>query len=208
MSDASREYIIIGAGGHAAVIADILLCSGRPVKGYLDDNVKAGTEVLGVKVIGKTDDYAKYDGCLFIIGIGDNHIRKKIAQAYPLDYGTAVHPSAVVGREVEIGRGSVIMAGCVINARTVIGEHCIINTRVSVDHDCRIGDFTHISPGAVLGGAVVVGERSHVGLGASVRNNISICDDVIIGAGAAVVRDIPPNCTAVGVPAVPLKRKV
>lgn len=207
MSNAGREYIIIGAGGHAAVIADILLSSGCFVKGYLDDNLITGTEVLGIKVIGKPDDYADHKGCLFIIGIGDNYTRRKIAQAYPLEYGRAIHPSAEIGREVEIGRGSVVMAGCVINTRTVIGEHCIINTRVCSDHDNRIGDFAHISPGAVLGGTVIVGERSHIGLGASVRNNISIGDDVIIGAGAVVINDIPPNCTAVGVPAVPVNRK-
>ena len=196
-----RQYIIMGAGGHAAVIADILYCCGLPLKGYLDDAVPAGTEVLGAKVLGKLSDCSGHKDCLFIIGIGDNGTRRKVAEAYSLDYGKAIHPSAVIGREVEIGCGTAVMAGCVINPRTAIGKHCIINTKAGIDHDNKIGDYVHISPGASLGGTVIVGASVHVGIGASVRNNVRICEGAVIGAGAAVVRDIMHEGVYIGVPA-------
>ena len=199
--DLERQYIIIGAGGHAAVVADILFSWGFSVKGFLDDNVAVGTEVLDAKVLGGLDSHARHPDCLFIIGIGDNMARKRIALAYPLDYGIAIHPSAIIGQYVDIGRGTVLMAGSVVNPRSAIGEHCIINTRASVDHDSKVGDFAHISPGAALGGFVTIGSGSHVGIGACVRNTISICDNVVIGAGAAVVKDIATPGVYVGVPA-------
>jgi len=199
--DKSREYIIIGAGGHASVIADILLSSGCVVKGFLDDNVAVGTFVLGGSVLGTVDSCSSYPECLFVIGVGDNCTRQSIARAYPLDYGVAIHPSAVLGRDVKIGCGSAIMAGCVINPRTTLGEHCIVNTSASVDHDCRIGDYVHISPGAALGGVVTVGSRTHVAIGACIRNVINVCDDVVVGAGAVVVKDITEPGTYAGVPA-------
>ena len=202
--DKKRPYIIIGAGGHGAVIADILYSCGCSLKGFLDDGVAAGTEVLDAKVLGKMGSYRDHPECLFIIGVGDNSIRRRVAQEYRLEYGVAVHPSAVIGRQVEIGLGSVVMAGCVINPGTVVGEHCIINTGASLDHDNRISDFTHVSPGAVLGGTVFIGARTHVGIGACIKNNIIVCDNVVIGAGAVVIRDIVEPGTYFGVPA---KRK-
>ena len=199
--DDGRQYIILGAGGHAAVIADILHECGCTLKGYLDDAVAAGTEVLGAKVLGKLCDSSEHKECLFIIGIGDNATRRMIAEIYRLDYGVAVHPSAVIGRQIEIGCGTVVMAGCVINPRTVIGRHCIVNTRASIDHDNKLGDYVHISPGATLGGTVNIGAGTHVGIGAHIKNNINITGDAVIGAGAAVVNDIAGTGTYVGIPA-------
>ena len=197
----AKPFIVIGAGGHGAVITDILYRCGHSVKGFLDDAVEAGTEVLGVKVLGKLDECKFYNECMFIIGVGDNGIRKRIAQTYSLEYGTAVHPSAVIGGQASIGTGSVVMAGSVINVRTVIGNHCIVNTSASVDHDGSVGDFVHIAPSAALGGGVLVGEGTFIGIGACVKNNVSVCGDVVVGAGAVVVRDIVKPGVYVGVPA-------
>ena len=196
-----RQYIILGAGGHAVVVADILFKAGLPLKGFLDDAMPVGTDILGSKVIGRIEDSKDYSECLFIVGIGDNQVRKKIVQAYDLGYGTAVHPSAIIGSQVSLGSGTVVMAGAVINSRTVVGCHCIINTNASVDHDNHINDFVHISPGVALGGNISIGECTHVGIGACVRNNISICNRVVVGAGAAVVKDIFSPGVYVGVPA-------
>ena len=200
-SNTEKQYIIIGAGGHAAVIADILYQSDYSLVGFLDDNAEIGKEVLGASVIGKLEDCRDYPDCLFIIGVGDNSVRKEIAQSYPVTFGTAIHPSAVIGQQVELGAGSVIMAGCIINPRTVIGEHCIINTNSSIDHDNKLGDFVHISPGVKTGGVVTIGNGTHVGIGACVRNVVNICEGVLIGAGAVVVRDILEPGTYIGVPA-------
>jgi sugar O-acyltransferase (sialic acid O-acetyltransferase NeuD family) len=204
-SKIDKEYIIIGAGGHAAVIADILIKSGFKLKGFLDDSVPQGTEIMGAKVIGEVERCSEFKECFFIIGIGDNNTRKRIAETYPLNYGTAVHPSAVIGGQVDIGAGSVLMAGSIVNPRTAIGRHCIINTNASVDHDNVLGDYSHISPGAALGGAVTVGDLTHIGLGASVRNNISVCGGVTVGAGAAVVKNIDAPGIYAGVPARKIK---
>ena len=204
-NDSVKQYVIIGAGGHAAVIADILYKCGHTVKGFLSDDTAAGTKVLDNIVLGNLDSWQEHRDCLFIIGVGDNSTRERIAQTYPMEYGIAIHPSVVMGSQVEVGRGSVIMAGCIINPRTIIGEHCIINTSASLDHDNKIGDFAHISPGVTLAGAVSIGRRTHIGTGSCVKNNISVCDDVIIGAGASVVRDIIEPGTYVGVPARKIK---
>ena len=203
--EANAPYIIIGAGGHASVVADILYKCGCYVKGFLDDNVPVGADVLGAKVLGKADDFKKHPECFFLIGVGDNHTRMKIAQSFNLDYGVAVHPSAIVGQQIKIGRGSVLMAGCIVNPGTDIGKHCIINTGAIVDHDNTIGDFAHVSPRAALGGMVSIGSRTHVGIGSCVKNNVAICDDVVIGAGAAVVNDIAEAGTYIGVPARRIK---
>jgi len=196
-----KPYIVIGAGGHGAVVADILLKRGFSVIGFLDDGIKAGTEILGANVLGKVDCCADYPGAMFIIGIGDNAIRKKIAETYPLEYGSAIHPSAIIGNQSKIGRGTVLMAGAIVNPRTVVGAHCIVNTASSLDHDNSIGDFVHVSPGVVLGGDVSIGSGTHVGIGAVVRNGISICSGTVIGAGAAVVKDIIAPGVYVGIPA-------
>ena len=200
-----RPYVIIGAGGHAAVVADILYKCGCVIKGFLDDAAAIGTEVLDAKVIGKIEDCVHSPECSFLIGIGDNTIRKRIAQTFRLEYGIAIHPSASIGRDVRIGIGTVIMAGCTVNPRTTIGEHCIINTKAGIDHDNCIGGFSHISPGAVLGGTVTVGSETHLGIGSCVKNNTSICDKAVVGAGAVVVSDIDEAGTYVGIPARRLK---
>ena len=201
MSLLDRPYVIMGASGHGAVIADILFKCGCAVRGFLDDGVAVGTKVLGVEVLGGIGECARYSDCLFIIGIGDNYTRKKIALAYSVEYGVAVHPSSVIGHDVEIGCGSVLMAGSIVNPGSVIGEHCIINTGACLDHDNRVGDFVHVSPGAVLGGIVSVGNCSHVGIGSCIKNVTTVCDDVVIGAGAVVVKDITEPGVYYGVPA-------
>ncbi|MCL2392560.1 MAG: acetyltransferase [Oscillospiraceae bacterium] len=201
---ANKEYIILGAGGHGAVIADILTKRSFTIKGFLDDGVAVGTVVMGVKVLGKINLCVNYSECMFIIGVGNNAIRKQIAETYSLEYGSAIHPSAIIGDQVKIGRGSVLMAGCVVNPRTSIGQHCIVNTSASLDHDNTVGDFVHVSPGAVSGGDVRIGAGTHIGIGACVRNGISICSDVVIGAGAVVVKSITEPGVYIGVPA---KRK-
>jgi len=196
-----RTYIIIGAGGHAAVVADILQKCGCPLKGYLDDSVAVGTEVMGSQVLGRVADCRNYPECLFLIGIGDNYARRKIAETYALDYGTAIHPASVIAGHVPIGLGSVIMAGSIINARASIGKHCIINSGAIIEHDNEIADYVHISPRAVTGGAVKVGTLAHIGIGATVKNNIAVAQSCRIGAGATVVKDTAAGGVYVGTPA-------
>ena len=196
-----KNVIIVGAGGHARVIADIVRCRGDRVVGFLDDQVQAGAS--DIPVLGMLKDYVNYLDACFIVGIGNAAIRRKVAQMMAgVEWYTAIHPSAVVSEmNVFIGQGTAVMAGAVINTGAHIGEHCIINTASVVEHDNRIGDFAHISVGAKLAGTVTVGEATWVGIGTVISNNVNICDGCIIGAGAVVVRTITETGTYVGVPA-------
>ena len=192
-----KEVVIIGAGGHGRVIADMVKKSGDVILGFLDDNENAVGNILG-----KVGECIKYKDCFFVIGIGNNEVRRKIAKTYPeLKYYTAIHPAAIVGENCKIGEGSCIMAGTVISPGASIGKHCIINTNSTVEHDNVLEDFVHISPGAVLCGTVEVGNGTHVGASAVVRNNIKITSDCKIGIGAAVVKDITESGTYIGIPA-------
>lgn len=199
----SEQVIIIGAGGHGKVIADIVRSCGDSVLGFLDDSPNPSTSVCGIPVLGRSEDYVNYPEAKLVIAIGNGAVRRKVAQRLTdARWYTAIHPSAVISpMGTAIGEGTVIMAGAVVNPCAIIGKHCIINTKASVDHDNRIGDYTHISVGATLAGTVTVGDTVWVGAGAVVSNNISVCADCMIGAGAVVVRSIEEPGTYVGVPA-------
>lgn len=200
-----HNVVIIGAGGHAKVIADIVIKSKDRLLGFLDDN-KVGTVFQDYSVIGKVADVKKFaDENCFIIGIGSNAVREKIANSLNARWYTAIHPSAQISLGATVGEGSTVMAGAIINADSKIGRHSIVNTRASVDHDCFVSDFAHISPAATLCGTVFVGERTHIGAGTTVKNNISICSDVTVGCGAAVVKNIDSAGTYVGTPAKKLR---
>lgn len=199
-----KDVIIIGAGGHAKVIAEIILKSGDNVVGFLDDKNDLQNKIIYInkKVIGTTKDINKYKDCYFIIGIGNNAIRKKINEENNLKLYTAIHPSAIIAQDVEIGEGTVIMPGVVINPGTKIGKNCIINTSSSLDHDNLIEDYVHISPGSHLAGTVKIGESTWICTGVIVKNNITIEKDNVIGAGSVVIKDIlDTNSTYVGIPA-------
>ena len=196
----SESIILIGGSGHARVIIDCIRASGGKVFGILDDGLAAGTEVLGVQVLGKTADYEQYADHPFLIAIGSNAVRWKIAGNLKVRWATAVHPAAVVSPYASIGEGTVVMPRAVINAGAAVGSHCIINTGAIVEHDNVLADYVHISPNAALGGTVTVGECTHIGIGACVRNNINICGGCTIGAGAAVVKHITVPGIYVGVP--------
>lgn len=211
-----REIGIVGGGGHAKVIMDIILKNreiGQDVDilGFFDDDLNKKA-VYNIPNLGPISDIEKEvegnENIEIILGIGDNVIRRKVFNKIDnenIRYFSAIHPSAVIGNKVNIGEGTVIVGGAVINVDTDIGEHCIINTSASVGHDIIVGDFVHISPGARLTGEVKIYDGVHIGTGAVIVPGISIGENSIIGAGAVVTEDIPSNCTAVGVPAKPIK---
>ena len=200
-----KDVIIIGAGGHARVIADIVHCRGDRCLGFLDDFTQ--NSIGNIPVLGKINDYVNHPDAFFIIGIGKAAIRRKVAERMgEVQWYTAIHPSAVVSdMNVSIGQGTTVMAGAVINPGAVIGAQSIINTAAVVEHDNQIGDFVHISVGARLAGTVTVESDSWVGIGAVVSNNLRICGGCMIGAGAVVIRSIQEPGTYVGVPARRIK---
>lgn len=197
----AEHVILIGAGGHGKVIADVVSAAGDEVVGFLDDNLER--KMCGsYPVLGAVKDAHRFSDCWFVISIGSNSVRRKIAEALSsVHWYTAIHPSAVISPSAKIGEGTVVMPYAVINAEAEIGRHCIINTAAVVEHENQISDYVHISPRAALAGNVTVGEQSHIGIGACVCNNITICEGCTIGAGAAVVKDITQRGVYVGVPA-------
>ncbi len=197
----NNRLVIIGAGGHSKVIADIAVKNGYTDICFVDDTKADG--FMDFPVIGKIDDIKNLNDSKtdFVIGIGNNKIREKIAEEYDVNYVSLVHPSTQLGLGVTIEKGTVVMAQAVINSDATVGKHCIINSGAVVEHDNVIEDYVHLSPKTALGGTVRIGKFSHIGIGASVIHNIYVCPNCKIGAGAVVVENIEKSGTYVGVPA-------
>ena len=196
------KLVIVGASGHGKVIADIAKLNGYNDIVFLDDN-DAVDECAGYPVIGRSCDFAKVEKNV-VIAIGNAKIRSRIQEQYEsrgFHPVTLIHPNATVADSAQIGVGSVVMAGAVINPYAKLGKGCIVNTCASVDHDCVLGDYVHVAVGAHLCGTVSVGAYTWIGAGVTVSNNISICPECMIGAGAVVVKDLDEQGTYVGVPA-------
>lgn len=191
--------LIYGAGGHAKVVASILSACEEQVMGLFDDywqNVKWPSPCVPVA----------YDPLLMqneklIIAIGNNFMRRQIAGKVEHSFGTAIHPTAIVGHSVRLGQGVVVVHRAVIQADCWIGDHVIVNTAGIVDHECVVGNFAHVGPGAVLCGGVRVGECTLVGAGGVVLPGVEIGRESVIGAGSVVVRDVPDYAKVAGNPA-------
>lgn len=199
-----KKLVIIGASGHGKVIADIAVRCGYKEIVFLDDNENV-TECAGFPVVGKVAEAMNMNEEK-IVAIGNDFIREKIQNKLS-NIATLIHPDSVISRRVEIGEGTVVMAGAVVNSDAIIGKGCIVNTGASVDHDCRIGDYSHISVGAHVAGTVQIGNRVWVGAGATVSNNLNVCSECMIGAGSVVIRNIECSGTYIGVPAKIIKCK-
>ncbi len=206
--------LILGAGGHAQVVADILLRAydaggeSKPI-GFLDDDpTLSGMNILDLDVLGTISDLDRVGHDAVIVAIGDNRIRARIyhwATSRAERLVNAIHPSAILAPDVRIGQGVMICAGVVVNPVTVLGDNVILNTGCTVDHHNEIGPHAHLGPGVHTGGNVRVGKGAFVGIGSAIIPGRSIGDWSIVGGGAAVVRDIPPSTSAVGVPARAIK---
>ena len=183
---------LYGASGHAKVIIDILCANNETIEALFDDN-EAIHNLLDYPVLRSSE----VQGPL-IISIGNNDIRKKIAEQLDINFGKTFHPSAIISKEVVIDEGTVVMQGAIVQSGVCIGKHCIINTGASVDHECIIGDFVHISPHCTLCGNVQIGEGSWIGAGTTIIPGVRIGKWSIIGAGSVVTKDIPDKVLAVG----------
>ena len=187
---------LYGASGHAKVIIDILKKSQVSIETIFDDD-KSISQLIGYPV----KQYTNVDKIgELIISIGDNQTRKNISERLSAIYGKAIHPKSILDPTVELGYGTVVMAGVVINSSVIVGNHCILNTSCSIDHDCILSDFVHVSPQATLCGGIQIGEGSQVGAGAVILPNIKIGKWCVIGAGAVITKNIPDGVTVVGNP--------
>lgn len=208
--------VILGAGGHAMVIWDLLECLERyQVLGFTDPSIKPGTpKVLGTSTVHILGDDKVLSHCLvkeakllLIAGVGPepSHVRQAVIRTIE-SYGpertfAAVHPHAAIAKSAKIGRGTVIMAGAVINPGAVIGVHCVINTGATIDHECHLANNVFVQPGVHLGGKVVIEEGAVIGIGASIRENVHVGRNAYVGGGAFVNRDAPDDAIVAGVPA-------
>jgi acetyltransferase EpsM len=197
--------ILYGASGHAKVIIDILKKMGTKMSTILDDDINVSS--LNGYAVDHTTKF-KNIGEDFIVSIGDNRTRKRVVDRNSFSYGIAIHPKSIIDDTSKVDFGSVVMAGVIINANTKIGKHCIINTSASIDHDCVLKDFVHISPNATLCGGIKIGEGTQVGAGAVIIPNLKIGKWCTIGAGAVVISDVPDGATVVGNPGRIINTKI
>ena len=211
----SAGIVVIGAGGHAAEICSYILAlrqGGADValEGCIDDHKPAG-QIGPVNVLG---DFAVLERLLAsrdhvrcITAVGDNATRRSLVSrvehlaAGRVEWWTLQHPAALVGTHVEIGAGTCLAPGSIVTTRAAVGRHSILNVHASVSHDASVGEFVSLNPGAVVAGAARLGDGCYIGAGATVIEQITIGAGTIVGAGAVVIEDLPPDVTAVGVPA-------
>lgn len=204
---------LLAVGGHGSVVLDALLEMGMAVRGILDPGRKPGDSVFDVPVLGDDAWLEGQDpkGFLLANGVGAvpwqelrGHLFERFS-ARGFGFVSVRHPSAYVGRAAELGEGSQVMAGCVLQCRVRVGRNSVINTKVSVDHDCVIGEHVFVGPGATLCGEVQVGDHSFVGSGAVLLPGVRVGSRAVIGAGAVVTRPVADGALVTGVPAMTQK---
>jgi sugar O-acyltransferase (sialic acid O-acetyltransferase NeuD family) len=216
----AQDVVIIGAGGHGSEVRSYLcdlINAGRPLRlvGFIDDRLPVGP-LLGSEILGGLSALGqiakKHDTLNYITAFGDNPTRREIVEKLEalrisaLRPWTLRHPTAHIGYDVEIGDGTLLAPGVIVTTCVRVGRHCVLNINASVSHDCMIGDFVNINPGATLCGNVAVGDGAFIGAGSTIKEKISIGKNTIIGAGSVVLRDLPSDVTAVGVPAKVIER--
>lgn len=208
---AAKRIVIVGAGGHGKVVADVAALAGWTVAGAVDRSPSGGPALAsGLKILGGDDALPglKAKGVkAAAVGVGGvqdtgprRAVRLKLA-ALGFSLPALKHPSAIVARGVPLGDGAQVMAGVVINPGASVGEGVVVNTGAIVEHDCTLEDDCFVGPGAVLGGDVSVGAGAFIGLGATVLPGVALGPGCVVGAGAVVVEDVPQKAVVAGVPA-------
>lgn len=199
-----NNLIIIGASGHGKVAAEVAKNMNKWSNIYFLDDDKSKESISNYKIIGNVSMAYQYsNNSDYFVAIGDNTIREKITKdllSQNLSVVSLISPASTIASDTSVGIGTIVMAGAVINSGTRIGRGCIVNTLSSIDHDCLIEDYVHISPGVNLAGSVKLGYKTWIGIGASVINNISITNNCTIGAGSLVIKDIIDSGVYVGSP--------
>lgn len=206
------DIVIVGAGGFAREVQDVVRDLGAPFRlvGFIDDFVLPGKDLHGAPVLGPLGWLENNKGFQVVVGVGAPQTRKKIVQRLSeidpcIPFATLIHPSTIKSPFVEIGEGSVVCAGSILTNNIRIGKHVHLNLGTTVGHDAVVEDFSTTAPGVHVNGNNFLGEGSYLGTGANFREKIRVGRWSVIGAGAAVVKDVPDNATAVGCPAKVIK---
>jgi sugar O-acyltransferase (sialic acid O-acetyltransferase NeuD family) len=205
MNDVSSLYIL-GAGGHAKAVADVI--QGYQLFGniyFLDDRFPDQAEFECRKMVGTCLDFRRFlsDANAFFVAIGDNTTRRRFFDLMQIDGARlpSVLCSPFISSSAGLGAGTLVMPGAIINADARIGDNVIVNSGAIVEHDCIIGDHSHVAPGSIMTGGAQLGSLVTLGAGAVVCPGISICDGVVLGAGAVVTKDITEPGRYLGAPA-------
>lgn len=211
--------VIIGGGGHAKVLIEILQLEGRysPYAITDGDPSKRGNKILGIPIVGTDTELPKLlenNVQHFIVGtgsVGKNQVRKRLfnkgckAGFEPL---TALHPTGKISGSAHIENGTALMAGAIVNVDSKIGKNCVINSGAIVEHDCHIADHVYLSSGVCLSSTVKINCGAFLGIGATIKQTVQIGAWSIIGAGSVVLDDVPPKTIVAGVPAKIIKTKI
>jgi sugar O-acyltransferase (sialic acid O-acetyltransferase NeuD family) len=200
-----KSIAILGYSGHSFVVLDAAKKMSLDVKYYCERN-QIFYNPFEISYIGDegSDSFDWNSVDQFILGIGDNKIRQKVANLILSKKKillNVIHPSSIISNYAILGIGNFIAANVTINALAKIGNNCILNTACIIEHECIVGSGVHIAPGAVLAGNVSVGENSFIGANSVVRQGVKIGNGVTVGAGSVVIKDIPDNEIWVGNPA-------
>lgn len=210
-----KRIFVYGSGGFAREVVWLIEEINKKkktwkIEGFLDDDsTKWGSIINDYEILGNFEHLKGEDEPVYVvIAIGNPFIKEKIKNKLNniknVFFATLIHPNVLMSKHVNIGIGSIICAGSIITTNVKIGEHVIINLDTTIGHDATINDYSTILPSVNISGNVMIGKKVSVGTGSAIIQNIKIGDNTVVGAGAVVVKNIPANCTAVGVPAKPL----
>ena len=209
-----KDIVIIGAGGFGREIKTLIddINLQKPtyyLKGFFDDNEDLPPLINGLPLLGKIKDILYLENTSLAIGIGIPEVKQKIIQdlsGKEFDFPLLIHPSAIIGKDnVELGKGTIICGGSILTCNISLGEFVTLNLMVTVGHDSVIKDFSSCMPGVNISGEVILNESVYMGTGAKVINQVEIGESTTVGAGAVVSKNLPSRCTAVGIPAKPIK---
>lgn len=207
-----KKIAIFGAGGFGREVEMLIYQINTCAKewdflGFIDDDKDVGTKIGGSIVIGHSSMVKSMRDVWLVIAVGDPSGKQKVLSLINehRNFATLIHPNVLIGKRVVIGAGTIICAGNIITTDIKIGTHVILNLGCTIGHDTIIKDFCSIMPGVNISGEVVIEKGVYVGTGAKIINQLSIGAQTIVGAGAVVSKSLPANCTAVGIPAKPMK---
>jgi sugar O-acyltransferase (sialic acid O-acetyltransferase NeuD family) len=211
-----KDLVIIGAGGFGREVLWIARSINKVqpkwnILGFIDSNPKLkGQLVDDIPVLGDTEWFKQNDKDINIVcGVGNTKVRKKLIEEVSkyrnISFATLIHPSVIVAEDAKIGEGSIISAGTIVSINANIRKHVIINLSCTIGHDSITGDYCTINPGVNISGNVTLQPCVDVGTGSQIIQGLEIGEGTVIGAGSVVIRDLPANCTAVGIPAKTIK---
>lgn len=212
-----KKVIVIGASDQSRCTIDVIEQEkSYEIVGILDKRLSKGDTFEGYKILGYINELRQivkeHDVYGGIVAIGDNFTRSKVVNEITNDYPdfkfiNAIHPSVIIGDNVQLGSGCLLMPGVILITNSRVGDHCILLTKSSLDHDSQLGDFSSLSPGVTTGGRVNIGKCSVIGIGANILHCKNVGDHCVIGGGALINKDITDHSIAYGVPARIVKKR-